>query len=102
MQTVTPELLRTYVNEIMSSLHRRAAYLKCKKEPLPPPPDSTAQQVVKERSEQSECTFVRTDEMCRLKHIRSQGGMPPKLLAYLVILCFEMWYPKQNTVARLK
>jgi len=28
--------------------------------------------------------------------------MPPKFLAYLVILCFERRYPKQNIVARLK
>jgi len=27
--------------------------------------------------------------------------MLPKFLAYLVILCFERRYPKQNTVARL-
>jgi len=27
---------------------------------------------------------------------------PPKLLAYLVILCFERRYPKRNSVARLK
>jgi len=28
--------------------------------------------------------------------------MPPQFLAYLVILCFERRYPKQNTVTRLK
>ena len=32
----------------------------------------------------------------------SQGAMPPKFLAYLVILCFERWCLKQNTVVRLK
>jgi len=31
-----------------------------------------------------------------------RGSWPPKYLAYLVILCFERRYPKQNTVARLK
>jgi len=28
--------------------------------------------------------------------------MPLTVLAYLVISCFERWFPKQNTVARLK
>jgi len=28
--------------------------------------------------------------------------MPPKFLAYLVILCFDRQCPEQNTVARLK
>ena len=36
-------------------------------------------------------------------HRRSQGAMPfPKFLACTVILCFERWYPKQNSVIRLK
>jgi len=34
---------------------------------------------------------------------RKQGGHgSPKFLAYLVILCFERWCPKQNPVACLK
>jgi len=32
----------------------------------------------------------------------ARGGMPPRFLAYLVILCFERRYPKQNIVASLK
>jgi len=35
-------------------------------------------------------------------HRRSQGAMPPKFLANLVILCFERQCPKQNTAASLK
>jgi len=33
---------------------------------------------------------------------RAKEECPPKLVAYLVILCFERRCPKQNTVARLK
>jgi len=32
----------------------------------------------------------------------ARGPCPPKFLEYLVILCLERQYPKQNTVARLK
>jgi len=32
----------------------------------------------------------------------TQGAMSPKFVEYVVILCFEMWYHKQNTVAGLK
>jgi len=32
----------------------------------------------------------------------ARGAKAPKFLAYLVILCSERLYPKQNTVARLK
>jgi len=39
-------------------------------------------------------------------HRRSQGGQrghdPPKCLKHIVILCFEMRYPKQNSIIRLK
>jgi len=33
---------------------------------------------------------------------RGQRAMPPEFLTYLVVFRFEMWCPKQNTVARLK
>jgi len=33
-----------------------------------------------------------------VKHRRSQGAMAPKFSENLVILRFERWYPKQNTV----
>ena len=32
----------------------------------------------------------------------AQVAMPPKALAYIVILCFERRYPTQNSVIRLK
>ena len=32
----------------------------------------------------------------------SRGPWPPKVLAYLVILCLEKQHPTQKTVARLK
>jgi len=33
----------------------------------------------------------------------AQDTMPPAIfLAYIVILCFERWHPKQNIVTRLK
>jgi len=32
----------------------------------------------------------------------AKGHTDPKFLVYLVVLCFERWCPKQNTVARLK
>jgi len=35
-------------------------------------------------------------------HRHSQVAMPPKFLAYLIILNFDQWCPKQNTVAHLK
>jgi len=38
-----------------------------------------------------------------LHHRRSQGGhVPHEFLEYLVILCFESRYSKQNTAAGLK
>jgi len=38
----------------------------------------------------------------RQAYRRSHGPSPTKFLAYLVVLCFESRYPKQNTVAHLK
>jgi len=32
----------------------------------------------------------------------ARGGHTPQFLEYLVILCFERWYPKENTVASIK
>jgi len=42
----------------------------------------------------------------RLSHRRCQGGpkrpCPPKFLEYVVILCFQSRFSKQNSVIRLK
>jgi len=38
----------------------------------------------------------------RFRLPRSTGAPPKKILKYLVILCFEWRYPKENTIASLK
>ena len=54
----------------------------------------------------NDARFFFSNKVKSSSHSRSQGDpgghAPTKFLAYTVILCFKMRYPKQNSVIRLK